>query len=96
VPYRAQIQARAVENSVFVVQANAPANTDATGSHGQSRIVAPDGNLIKEASMLGEDIISAELDMKESTGRLAGQSITRGPLGDWWQEGIAKVKVIGD
>ena len=25
-PYRAQIQARAVENSVFVVQANAPAN----------------------------------------------------------------------
>jgi predicted amidohydrolase len=31
VPYRAQIQARAVENTVYVVQANAPANSDATG-----------------------------------------------------------------
>ena len=44
-PYRAQIQARAVENTVFVVQANAPANRDTTGSHGQSRIIAPDGRL---------------------------------------------------
>jgi predicted amidohydrolase len=43
-PYRAQIQARAVENTVYVVQANAPANDDLSGSHGQSRVVAPDGN----------------------------------------------------
>src|SRR4029078_7491457 len=35
-PYRAQIQARAVENTVYVVQANAPANEDTSGSHGQS------------------------------------------------------------
>jgi predicted amidohydrolase len=96
VPYRAQIQARAVENSVFIVQANAPANTDATGSHGQSRIVAPDGNLIKEASMLGEDVIAADLDMDQSTGRLAQHSIDRGPFGDWWRAGVAKVRVIGD
>jgi predicted amidohydrolase len=95
-PYRAQIQARAVENSVFVVQSNAPANTDATGSHGQSRIVAPDGNLIKEASMLGEEVISAELDMQNATGRLAQQSIDRGPLGDWWRAGVAKVRLIDD
>ena len=46
-PYRAQIQARAVENSVFIVHANAPANADATGSHGQSRIIAPDGNILE-------------------------------------------------
>jgi predicted amidohydrolase len=96
VPYRAQIQARAVENSVYVVQANAPANTDLTGSHGQSRLVAPDGNLIQEASMLGEDTISSELDLEKSTGRLAQQSVDRGPLGDWWRAGAARVRIIGD
>lgn len=95
-PYRAQIQARAVENSVYVVQANAPANTDSTGSHGQSRLVAPDGNLIQEASMLGEDTISADLDMGKSTGRLAQQSINRGPLGEWWRAGVSRVRIIGD
>jgi predicted amidohydrolase len=94
-PYRAQIQARAVENSVYVVQANAPANADATGSHGQSRLVAPDGNLIEEASMFGEDVLIATLDLKNATGRQAQQSIDRGPLGDWWRAGVATVRVIG-
>ena len=96
VPYRAQIQARAVENSVYVVQANAPANTDSTGSHGQSRLIAPDGNLIKEASMFGEEMISATLDIEKATGHLAQQSIDRGPLGDWWRAGVAKVRFIKD
>ena len=95
-PYRAQIQARAVENTVFVVQANAPANADATGSHGQSRLIAPDGNLIEEASMFGEDVIVATLEMERATGRQAQQSIDRGPLGDWWRSGVARVRTIGD
>src|SRR5438105_1650261 len=34
--YRAQMMARAVENGVYVVAANAPGNADLTGSHGQS------------------------------------------------------------
>jgi predicted amidohydrolase len=96
VPYRAQVQARAVENSVYLVQANAPANPDATGSHGQSRLIAPDGNLIKEASIFGDEVLTATLDMKESTGRLARHSVERGPLGDWWRAGVAKVRVISD
>ena len=48
IPYRAQIQARAVENTVYIVHANAPANPDATGSHGQSRIISPDGNIVQD------------------------------------------------
>jgi predicted amidohydrolase len=96
VPYRAQIQARAVENTVYLVQANAPANADATGSHGQSRLIAPDGNLIKEASMFGEDILTATLDMKQATGRQAQQSIDRGPLGDWWRTGVSRVRIVGE
>lgn len=96
VPYRAQIQARAVENTVYVVQANAPANTDSTGSHGQSRLIAPDGNLIEEASIFGENVIAATLDLERSTGRQARQSIDRGPLADWWRAGVAKVELIGE
>jgi predicted amidohydrolase len=96
VPYRAQIQARAVENSVYVVQANTPANTDSTGSHGQSRLIAPDGNLIEEASIFGEDVITATLELERATGRQARQSIDRGPLADWWRDGVAKVDVIGE
>jgi predicted amidohydrolase len=95
-PYRAQIQARAVENTVYIVQANAPANTDSTGSHGQSRLIAPDGNLMAEASIFGEDVLTATLELEGATGRQAQQIIDRGPLGDWWRAGVAKVRVIGE
>jgi predicted amidohydrolase len=94
-PYRAQIQARAVENNVFVVQANAPANKDTTGSHGQSRIIAPDGNLIREASVFGEDVVIASLDLKQASRSNALKSIERGPLGGWWRAGMTKVQVVG-
>jgi predicted amidohydrolase len=95
-PYRAQVQARAVENTVYVVQANAPANDDASGSHGQSRLIAPDGNLMEEASIFAEDVIVATLKSQRATGRQARQSIDRGPLGDWWRAGVAKVRLVGD
>ena len=93
-PYRAQIQARAVENNVFVVQANAPANPDATGSHGQSRIIAPDGNILHEASIFEEDVLTATLDLNQATRSNASKSLERGPLRDWWQDGLKRVRVI--
>jgi predicted amidohydrolase len=93
-PYRAQIQARAVENTVYVVQANAPANEDTSGSHGQSRIIAPDGNIVKEATVFGQDVISVTLELSLATGRMAKQSVDRGPLGDWWRKGIEQVRII--
>jgi predicted amidohydrolase len=95
-PYRAQIQARAVENTVYVIQANAPANTDTTGSHGQSRLIAPDGNLIDEASIFGEEVLIATLDLERATGKQARQSVERGPFGDWWRAGVEKVHVISE
>jgi predicted amidohydrolase len=93
-PYRAQIQARAVENTVFVVHANAPANKDTSGSHGQSRIIAPDGNIIKEASMFDEEVITATLRLNRATRANARGSLTRGPLQDWWKSGLDRVRVI--
>lgn len=94
IPYRAQIQARAVENNVYVVQANAPANKDLTGSHGQSRIIAPDGNIMQEASIFGEDLLTGRLDLKLATGENSKKSMTRGPLQDWWKDGIKQVRII--
>ena len=36
------------------------------------------------------------LDLERATGRLAKQSIDRGPFGDWWRAGVAKVKLVGE
>lgn len=98
-PYRAQIQARAVENNVFIVHSNAPANTDATGSHGQSRIIAPDGNIIKEASIFNEDIVMSTIDIGRASRSTARRSMmktnrTDGVLQSWWEEGVKYVKII--
>jgi len=93
-PYRAQIQARAVENTVFVVHANAPANPDASGSHGQSRIIAPDGNILHEAAIFGEEVVMATLNLKQATRANARNSLNRGPLRDWWQQGVQRVRMI--
>jgi predicted amidohydrolase len=93
-PYRAQIQARAVENNVFVVHSNPPSNQDASGSHGQSRIIAPDGNIIQEASIFNEEIITSVLDLTKATGNNASKSLTRGPLQEWWKEGLKQVRII--
>ncbi len=93
-PYRAQIQARAVENTVFVVQANAPANDDLSGSHGQSRIISPDGNIVKEASIFNEEILVGPIDLAKASRSNAINSLQRGPLRDWWEEGVRQVRRI--
>ena len=77
-PYRAQIQARAVENTVYVVHANAPSNADASGSHGQSRIIKPDGNIIQEASIDHEEVVTATLDLPKATAENADHSSAGG------------------
>jgi len=103
-PYRAQIQARAEENSVYIVHSNAPMGTvslqdgalkAAPGtSHGQSRIIRPDGNLIAEASMFGEDVLVAELDVRAATRHLAERSRQSPLLKAWWEAGLALVPPV--
>jgi predicted amidohydrolase len=84
-PYRAQVMARAVENKVFVVSANAPANPkDLSGSHGQSRIVNDDGTVIREASFFGEDILVETLSVKPSRLERPLHEL----MGDWWRRGV--------
>ncbi len=92
-PYRAQVVARAVENNVYIVQANAPQTlSPLEGSHGQSRIVAPDGTLLQEASMMGEDVLIEVLDLSKSTGGLAKKSLRAKFLKEWWEDGLEKIE----
>lgn len=86
-PYRAQMMARAVENSVYVVAANAPANNDLTGSHGQSRIIARDGNILQEASIFGDETLISIFKLSPRTPSWQ-MKILNGPLADWWRSGI--------
>ncbi len=89
IPYRAQVVARAVENNVYVVQSNEAQNfSSMEGSHGQSRIVAPDGVLLQEASISGEEILIEVLDMSKSTGTLARRSLRSDLFKEWWEEGL--------
>jgi apolipoprotein N-acyltransferase len=39
-------------------------------------------------------IVIATLEIGKATGRLAENSVQRGPLGDWWTEGIKHVRIV--
>jgi predicted amidohydrolase len=62
--------------------------------HGQSRVIAPDGNIVREATIFGAEVVTATLDLSKATGGMAQRSIDRGPLGDWWWEAVKKVRLI--
>ena len=86
--YRAQMMARAVENQMFAVAANAPGNiADNSGSHGHSRIIKDDGNILEEASIYGEDVIVSTLRIKP--GKLTRP--LEGVTGDWWKQGVSQL-----
>jgi len=92
-PYRAQAQAIAVENRVYLVHANPPANDVNSGSHGQSRVIDTDGNIIQEAGIFKEEVLVADLDLSKATAEFALEALN-GPLGDWWREGLKRVPVL--
>jgi len=93
VPYRAQVVARAVENNVYIVHANAPQSLKPLeGSHGQSRIVGPDGHLIQEAPIMREAVLIETLDLGRANGNTARQSLRADFLRDWWQHGMEQVQ----
>jgi predicted amidohydrolase len=87
--YRAQMMARAVENQIFAVAANAPGNVaDNSGSHGQSRIIKDDGNILAEASIYGDETIVSTLRIQP--GRLTRP--LEGVMGAWWKLGLEQLQ----
>jgi len=86
--YRAMPIARATENGIFLVMCNAPAdpkNLHRRGtSHGNSKVVDPDGNVLAEAGHFENGLVTAKIDLSRAHRQIARRSV-RDPtiLGDW-------------
>lgn len=96
-PYRAQIQARAVENGVFILHANTPASIHgvpgaADDSHGESRIVDPSGTILAEAPVYGDALLVADIVPDEARPAGRSEALAEGPLADWMRQGLGLVE----
>ena len=94
--YHAMPVSRATENSIFVVMANAPADPDhihrAGSSHGESKVIHPDGNVMAEAGIFTEEDVICDLDLKAASGAVARRAVndeTR--LRSWMHAGVELV-----
>ena len=97
--YRAMPISRATENGIYLVMANAPADKENIkrpgSSHGNSKIVNPDGNVLTEAGFFTEEIVTAELDLSKAGGGTARRSAGEETiLRDWFREGLKFVVKI--
>ena len=98
--YHAMPVARATENSIYLVMANAPADPDNLGSpsqsHGNSKIVHPDGNALAEAGYFEETLVIADLDLDAATGGIAQRAVDdETVLQQWMKEGAELVHGSG-
>ena len=96
--YKAMPIARATENGIFCVMANAPADPEninaSNQSHGNSKIIAPDGNVIAEGGYFEERLISATIDIGQATRSIAKRAINDETiLKDWLNRGVRLVQV---
>ena len=90
--YRAMPISRATENGVYLLMANTPANPEnirAPGSsHGNSKIIHPDGNVIKEAGFFGDTIIAETIDLSQAMGSQAKRTYNEDTiLRKWFRQG---------
>jgi predicted amidohydrolase len=95
--YRAMPIARATENSIYVVMSNAPADPDdinrSGSSHGESKFIHPDGNVLAEAGYFTEEALVRDLRMADATGSMARRAVNdHTSLRDWLQDGLAIVE----
>ncbi len=97
--YRAMPISRATENGIYLVMANTPANPDDIkspgSSHGNSKIVHPDGNVIAESGFFTQEIVSAEIDLSKADGWVARRAVSEDTiLHDWLLNGLNCVAKI--
>lgn len=96
--YKAMPIARATENGIFCVMANAPADPENMNapnqSHGNSKIIGPDGNVIAEAGYFEERLITVTIDISQATRNIARRAAEDDTiLKDWLTSGLRLVKV---
>jgi len=95
--YRSMPIARAAENAIFVVMANPPGDRDnlrsVSQSHGNSKIVAPDGIVLAEAGHFEERLVTQTIDVAEATGEFAKRAVDDpSVLQAWMRHGVALVE----
>ena len=95
--YRAMPIARATENGIFCVMTNAPCNPDdmrsPSQSHGNSKIIHPDGNVLQEAGFFEETLVTQTIDLDAATRAIAERSVNdETVLRDWMREGARLVE----
>ena len=95
--YNAMPISRATENSIFLVMANAPGNLDdvlsPSQSHGNSKIVHPNGIVLAEANHFDERLVIADIDLSEANRKMALRSISDETiLKDWMKAGVKLVE----
>lgn len=93
--YRAMPIARATENSIFCVMANAPADPQTLGgSHGNSKIIHPDGNVLVEAGYFQERLVAANIKIGDASRGIARRAADDETiLKQWLNEGVNLVRV---
>ena len=71
--------ARAIENGIYFVMANAPADPDnincSGSSHGESEFIHPDGNVLQEAGFFTEEVLIQDLDLRAASGEIARRAV---------------------
>lgn len=91
--YRAMPISRATENGIYLVMANAPADVkdikSPGSSHGNSKIIDPDGNVITEAGYFNECIVMADIDLSKATCGIARRTINEDTIiREWLNDGL--------
>jgi len=94
--YRAMPISRATENGIYLVMANAPADPKAINragsSHGESKVIHPDGNVMVEAGIFSEETLIHNLDLNAASRGVALRAVndmTR--IREWMQDGVKLV-----
>ncbi len=94
--YRAMPIARATENSIFLIMSNAPADpkniSGGNQSHGNSKIIHPNGNVLKEAGFFEDGLVAQTIDLTDATREMAMRSAhDETLLKNWVREGVKLV-----
>ena len=93
--YQAMPIARATENGIFCVMANAPADPQTlAGSHGNSKIIHPDGNVLIEAGYFEQRLVAADIRIRDASRSVARRAVNDETiLKDWLARGTQIVQV---
>ena len=85
--------ARATENEIFLVMTNAPADPDdlhsSSQSHGNSKIIHPDGNILCEAGYFEESLVTWKIKLDEAARSFAKRSVNDDTIfKEWMKKGV--------